>query len=162
LPWQHDAGQLLLLSVAVGLPAALIAFANPATHLLLFGVMTVLFLVAGSWLGLSGTLGDNDTEKALAVFHNLKREAASSLTTNSPDVLARYYVTLTSLLTDNLGIPLAKHIEIPQEALDAKTQREQARKSKEWKKSDELRAKLTTLGYKVEDNPDGTSTLLPL
>ena len=44
LPWQHDAGQLLLLSVAVGLPAALIAFANPATHLLIFGAMTVLFL----------------------------------------------------------------------------------------------------------------------
>jgi cysteinyl-tRNA synthetase len=105
---------------------------------------------------------DFNTEKALAVFHNLKREASSSLTTKSPGILNKYYTTLTTLLSDNLGIPVAKHTDIPQEALDAKTQREQARKSKEWKKSDELRAILITLGYKVEDNPDGSSTLLPL
>jgi hypothetical protein len=37
----------------------------------LASTMTVLFLVAGSWLGLSGTLGDNDTEKALAALSGL-------------------------------------------------------------------------------------------
>jgi cysteinyl-tRNA synthetase len=105
---------------------------------------------------------DFNTEKALAVFHNLKREAASSLATKSPSILNKYYATLATLLSDNLGIPVAKQANIPQEALDAKSQREQARKNKEWKKSDELRVKLTTLGYKVEDNPDGSSTLLPL
>lgn len=44
LPWEHNCGQLMLISVMVGMPAAVLAFANPATHLLLFGVMTVLFL----------------------------------------------------------------------------------------------------------------------
>ncbi len=37
----------------------------------LASTLTVLFIVAGSWLGLSGTLGDNDTEKALAALSGL-------------------------------------------------------------------------------------------
>ena len=105
---------------------------------------------------------DFNTEKSLAVLHNLKREAASSLTTKSPSILKKYHATLTALLSDNLGISVAKLAEIPAEALEAKTQREQARKAKDWKKSDELRKRLTELGYKVEDNPDGSSTILPL
>jgi hypothetical protein len=44
IPWQHDSGQLMLLAVAIGLPSALLAYANPATHLMMFGVMTVLYL----------------------------------------------------------------------------------------------------------------------
>jgi hypothetical protein len=44
LPWQHDSGQLMLLSLAIGLPSALLAYANPATHLMTFGIMTVLYL----------------------------------------------------------------------------------------------------------------------
>jgi hypothetical protein len=44
VPWQHDSGQLMLLALAIGLPSALLTYANPATHLMMFGVMTVLYL----------------------------------------------------------------------------------------------------------------------
>jgi hypothetical protein len=44
LPWQHDPLQLLLIAVAVGLPSAFLAYVNPQTHLLVFGLMCVLFL----------------------------------------------------------------------------------------------------------------------
>jgi cysteinyl-tRNA synthetase len=65
-------------------------------------------------------------------------------------------------LSDNLGITPVKETAVPEDALNLKTEREAARRAKDWKKSDELRARLTALGYKVEDNPNGTSTLLPL
>ena len=44
VPWQHDCTALLVLGVAVGLPSAVLAFANPGTHLMMFGIMTVLYL----------------------------------------------------------------------------------------------------------------------
>jgi hypothetical protein len=44
IPWQHDSGPLLLLALAVGLPSAVLAFANPGTHLMMFGIMTMLYL----------------------------------------------------------------------------------------------------------------------
>lgn len=44
VPWQHDCVPLLVLAVAIGLPSAVLAFANPGTHLMMFGVMTVLYL----------------------------------------------------------------------------------------------------------------------
>jgi len=105
---------------------------------------------------------DFNTEKALSVLHNLKREAAASIGKKSPGILYKYLITLKGLLSDNLGITPVKETAVPEDALNLKTEREAARRAKDWKKSDELRARLTALGYKVEDNPNGTSTLLPL
>jgi cysteinyl-tRNA synthetase len=104
---------------------------------------------------------DNDfnTELALSYLHRLKTEMHSN---PDPVIYAKRYNTLKVLMEDYLGIPPAESTTIPTHILEVKSSRENARKLKDWKKSDELRAKLTTLGYKVEDNPDGTSTLLPL
>jgi len=44
VPWQHGIGHIVLLAVAIGLPTAFMTFANPASHLMVFGLMTVLYL----------------------------------------------------------------------------------------------------------------------
>ena len=45
--------------------------------------------------------------------------------------------------------------EIPSEVLELATQRVEARKNKDWAKSDELRDKIAELGYLVKDSKDG-------
>ena len=44
LPWQHDKLQIMVLAVAIGFPTAYLTHLNANTHLLVFGVMCVLFL----------------------------------------------------------------------------------------------------------------------
>jgi cysteinyl-tRNA synthetase len=60
-----------------------------------------------------------------------------------------------------LGLGLAnlerEVFEIPEEALKLLTIRQEARASKDWKKSDEIRDKLTALGFTVVDGKDGAS-----
>ena len=46
-------------------------------------------------------------------------------------------------------------IEIPEQIETLMKEREQARKNKDWKLSDELRDKIKEQGYIVEDKPDG-------
>ncbi len=45
--------------------------------------------------------------------------------------------------------------EIPEEVLKLASEREEARKNKDFKKSDELRDKINSLGYEVKDTPEG-------
>jgi len=47
-------------------------------------------------------------------------------------------------------------IKISDDAEKIKKERDTARTNKDWKKSDELRAKLESMGYKVEDTKEGT------
>ncbi len=47
-------------------------------------------------------------------------------------------------------------IKIPEEVLKLVKEREQARKNKDWKKSDELRDKIKEIGYHVEDTAEGS------
>lgn len=48
-----------------------------------------------------------------------------------------------------------KELEVPQEILDALQQREEARKSKDWARADQLRDHITGLGYVIEDTANG-------
>lgn len=50
---------------------------------------------------------------------------------------------------------LARPIVIPKEIQDLMEQRTRARQEKNWEKSDEIRDQIETLGYTVEDLPDG-------
>jgi len=50
---------------------------------------------------------------------------------------------------------LGKKIEVPQQIMKLVNQREQARKSEDFKKSDKLRHEIKKLGYEVEDIPSG-------
>lgn len=57
-----------------------------------------------------------------------------------------------------LGLNLDKIIEeiIPNEIIDLAKEREIARKDKDFKKSDELRGKINSLGYEIKDTDSGT------
>jgi cysteinyl-tRNA synthetase len=48
-----------------------------------------------------------------------------------------------------------KKISIPEEVQNLVVEREKARKNKNFKKSDELRKEINSLGYEVKDTPDG-------
>ena len=48
-----------------------------------------------------------------------------------------------------------KELEVPAEVKAIAEERFEARKNKDWAKSDELRNKLSELGYNVKDSQDG-------
>jgi len=51
---------------------------------------------------------------------------------------------------------LLLHLEkIPEEIKKLAEEREEARKNKDFKKSDELRQKINSLGYEIKDSPEG-------
>ena len=54
-----------------------------------------------------------------------------------------------------LNLDKIKKEKIPEIVYDLLKQREDARKNKDWKKSDELRDEIKALGFDVEDTKDG-------
>jgi cysteinyl-tRNA synthetase len=46
-------------------------------------------------------------------------------------------------------------LDIPEEILNIVEERKTARENKDWKKSDELREKIKSLGYELKDTPEG-------
>ena len=56
-----------------------------------------------------------------------------------------------------MGLDLLKKekITIPKEIKKLVEERESARKSKDWKKADELRIKINALGYQIDDSSNG-------
>ena len=54
-----------------------------------------------------------------------------------------------------LGFENLKEDKIPKNVLGLAKEREQARKDKDFKKSDELRDKISSFGYEVKDTSEG-------
>ena len=54
-----------------------------------------------------------------------------------------------------LGVCTPVEEAIPQEVLELVEMRQQARKDKQWQRSDEIRAQLQQMGYAVDDGPQG-------
>lgn len=88
---------------------------------------------------------------------------------NVPQALSLVWEVLKSNLKDEdklttildfdkvlgLGLDKIKAEEIPQKVIDLAEERLKARQSKDFKKSDELREEIKTLGFEVEDEKDG-------
>lgn len=55
-----------------------------------------------------------------------------------------------------LGLDKIQKEEIPEEIIKLTKEREEARKSKDFKRSDELRQKINSLGYEIKDTESGT------
>lgn len=94
---------------------------------------------------------DLNTPKALAVVAALlkdkKIKAADKLAT---------IIDFDRVLGLNLGKAKAGQAEIPDEILVLVKQREEARKNKDWKKSDELRDLIKSKGFEIEDTASGS------
>ena len=89
---------------------------------------------------------DLDMPGALAVLWNLLRDEKAE---GKKQTIAK--------MDEILGLKLneGEKIEIPEQIETLMKEREQARKNKDWKLSDELRDKIKEQGYIVEDKPDG-------
>ncbi len=98
---------------------------------------------------LSSINDDLNAPQALATLWSALRDA----TLNENEKLA-----LAKKFDDVLGLRLLDERtreEIPGDVAALADEREQARKAKDWKKSDELRAKINTAGYDILDGKDG-------
>lgn len=88
---------------------------------------------------------------------------------NTPKALATVWKVLNSDLLNEekyglmlkfdevlgLGLGKLKREKVPAEIVELVKQREEARKAKDWKKSDQLREKIKVKGFLVEDTPEG-------
>lgn len=74
------------------------------------------------------------------------------------DEKAEGKISTIKKMDEILGLDLLKKekIKIPEEIKKLVREREEARKNKDWKKSDELREKIRKKGYVVEDNAGGS------
>lgn len=91
---------------------------------------------------------DLDTPKALALAWELIKDSSVSS--------ADKKTTLTDF-NRVLGLSLSEisTVEIPEEIKKLAEERELARKEKNWKKSDELRVKIESAGFRIKDSEEG-------
>lgn len=97
---------------------------------------------------------DLNLPEALAVVWELMDDSKIS----APDKL-----TTLKKCDTVLGLKLDEKITftIPDSVEALKLERDEAREKKDWKKSDELRAKIEAAGYEVRDLPRGGSEVKP-
>ena len=94
---------------------------------------------------------DLDTPRALVLLWDLIKDSKVSPSDKKATILD--FDKVLSLGFQNLHKITEK--EIPEEIKKLAEEREIARKNKDWKKSDELREKISSLGYEIKDNFDG-------
>ena len=114
-------------------------------------------------------VSDYDLEKINSFKKEFQKKVATDL--NWPEALAVVWQMAKSNLPPNdklelirdfdevLGLDLIKKaqvkFEIPEEIEEMKEERESLRKTNQWQKADELRKKIETKGFILEDTPQG-------
>ena len=101
-------------------------------------------------------MDDLDTPKALAIFfnwvrltnQNIDQKNISEGEAKAGNAFIEYFNSIFAVL-DDLS-------ELPAEIQSLVDSRANYRKNKEWKKSDLIRDKLLSLGWKLKDTPLGT------
>lgn len=95
---------------------------------------------------------DNDlnTPQALAVLWELVKSDYPS------SAKAKSILEMDKVLGLKLDEYLGKKVEVPEEVQKLVNQREEARKSGDFKKSDELRKEIKKLGFEIEDTTSGS------
>ena len=99
---------------------------------------------------------DLNTADALGAIFEMVKDANVSLNDQSSKAVIEKILASLNELTDVLGL-LAKKADdgLPAEIQEMVDARAQARKEKNWKRSDELRDALAAAGYIVKDTPQG-------
>ena len=101
-------------------------------------------------------MDDLDTPKALAIFfnwvrltnQNIDQKNTSEEEAKTGNAFIEYFNSIFAILDDST--------ELPDEVQSLVNSREEYRKNKEWQKSDLIRDKLLSLGWKLKDTPHGT------
>jgi len=99
---------------------------------------------------------DLNISEALSFLYEFIRQVNHALDANLPSVsdIAKIEQALEKI-DSVLGILQKKEEEIPPEIQQLAEERQNARKTKEWQRSDELRALILEKGYLLEDSPTG-------
>ncbi|MDR2772499.1 MAG: cysteine--tRNA ligase [Elusimicrobiota bacterium] len=101
---------------------------------------------------------DFNCEKALSYLHEAKNLILNEIIAQNTDRLGQLKTLFEELAESSLGIVLPSQgkSEDVQGLLD---DRNKARKNKNWAEADRLRKLIDEKGYKITDNPDGSSVL---
>lgn len=107
---------------------------------------------------------DLNAPRAIAAVFDMIKEVnilltADKITKDDSTAVIATMLTFDKVLGIKLEAPLYEN-DIPEEAKLLAEERENARKNKEWAKSDELRNKLNDMGFAVEDKKDGSQTVI--
>ncbi|MDR0823381.1 MAG: cysteine--tRNA ligase [Endomicrobium sp.] len=103
---------------------------------------------------------DFSSEKAIALLHELKGFLLTEFAFGGQGLFELFseMKTLFEEMMDSLGISLPKLPEDNDIKMLLK-ERNAARKAKDWGRADKLRKEIDAIGYKITDNPDGSSVL---
>ncbi|MFZ5364575.1 MAG: cysteine--tRNA ligase, partial [Patescibacteria group bacterium] len=100
---------------------------------------------------------DLNVSGALAALLNFIKEINAAISRgiskDEADIAKRTLLSMDGVL--GFGLEILKEEKISEKIKDLLSEREQARKNKDWKKSDELRAEIRKQGYLVEDTSEG-------
>lgn len=98
---------------------------------------------------------DMNTADAIGAIFELIRDANVSLTAESARNAVESALSSLKALTDVLGLLTKEEDELPEEIQKMVDERAEARKNKDWKRSDELRDAIKAAGYILEDTKQG-------
>lgn len=98
---------------------------------------------------------DLNTAKALAITWDLIKDVEVTPASKLATILD--FDRVFGLQLENATV--ISSIEIPTEVYSLIEQRDEARKAKDWKASDELRMEIESMGFNVKDTPDGTKVV---
>lgn len=99
---------------------------------------------------------DLNTADALGALFEMVRDANTSLDGDSAKAAVQGTLEGIQVITNVLGLLMRKaEAGLPEEVQALADERAAARKMRDWKKSDEIREKIKSLGYQIEDTPQG-------
>ena len=98
---------------------------------------------------------DLNTADALGAIFELVRDANITVSESASRLAAKSALESLNAVCGVLGLLTKENDEFPDEVRDMIREREEARRNKDWKKSDELRDALRDAGYIVEDTKQG-------
>ncbi len=102
---------------------------------------------------------DLNTADALGAIFELVKDANVSLKDDASSEAAEAALRSLNALCGVLGLLSRGNEELPEEILSMMKEREEARKNKNWARSDELRAAILAAGYILEDTKQGEKVL---
>lgn len=98
---------------------------------------------------------DMNTADALGAVFELVKDANVTIQKGTSKEAAKAALQSLESICDVLGILSRKEDELPEEIASLVKERAEARKNKDWAKSDELRKKIIDSGYILEDTKQG-------
>ena len=98
---------------------------------------------------------DMNTADALGAVFELVKDTNVSIGQGASKEAARAALASLEAVCDVLGLLGRKEEEIPEEIAQMVAERAEARKNKDWQRSDELRDMITAAGYILEDTRQG-------